>query len=119
MRKYKYELKNSSCANMTHLPNPLPLVAKIGKANPPGRYPSQGLLEVGQAGDELKLLRSFGLGEEASLSKARDYFMMVASNLLLAVLESLNPRESHHVRCDEKAAQSPVVNPPNWANPLL
>ena len=94
-------------------------MAKVSKANPPGRYPGQGLLEVGQAGDKLKLLRSFGLREEASLSKARDYFMMIASNLLLAVLESLNPRESHHVWCDEKAAQSPVVNPPKWASPLL
>ena len=94
MTKYKYELI------MTHLPNPLPLVAKVSKANPPGRHTSQGLLEVGEAGDKLKLLRSFGLCKEATLSKARDYWdevFMMTANLLLTVFESLNPRESHHV----------------------
>ena len=91
MTKYKYELI------MTHLPNPLPLVAKVSKADPPGRHSGQGLLQVGKAGDKLKLLRSFGLCKEATLSKARDYFM-IAANLLLTVLESLNPRETHHVR---------------------
>ena len=68
MTKYKYEL-----ISMTHLPNPLPLVTKISKADPPGRHTSQGLLEVGEARDKLKLFRSFGLRKEATLSKAKDY----------------------------------------------
>ena len=76
MTKYKYELKNISCANMTYLPNPLPLVAKVSQADPPGRHTSQGLLQVDEAGDELKLFRSFGLHKEATLSKARDYFIL-------------------------------------------
>ena len=49
-------------------------MAKVGKANPPGRHPGQGLLQVGQARDKLKLLRSFGLSKETALSKVRDYW---------------------------------------------
>ena len=93
-------------------------MAKVGKANPPGRHPGQGLLQVGQARDKLKLLRSFGLSKETALSKVRDYWrekkVFRIANLLLTVLESLNPRESDPVSCEEEAAQVPVVDPAQW-----
>ena len=84
---------------MPHLPNPLSLVAKVSKPDPPGVHPGQGLLQVGKARDKLKLFRSLRLRKKAALSKARDYWkdMFMIPNLLLAVLKSLNPRESHPV----------------------
>ena len=85
---------------MTYLPNPLPLMTKVSKVDPPGCHSGQGLLQVDEARDKLKLLRSFGLRKEATLSKARDYWdevFMMTANLLLTVLESLNPRESYYV----------------------
>ena len=95
-------------------------MAKVSEANPPGRHPGQGLLQVGKAGDELKLFLCLGLRKEATLSKARYYWKQIlVADLLLTVLESLNPRKTHGVCREEEAAHGSVVNPAEWATPLF
>ena len=47
-------------------------MSKVSEPNPPGRNPTQGLLQVHQAGDELKLLGCFGLSKETVLSHNKD-----------------------------------------------
>ena len=54
------------------LPDPFSLMSKVSKPNPPGRNPTQGLLQVRQAGDELKLLSCFGLSKETVLWQKKD-----------------------------------------------
>ena len=44
------------------LPDPLPLMTKISKADPPTLNPGDRLLHIGEAGQEVQLLLRLGLG---------------------------------------------------------
>ena len=51
------------------LPDPLSLMTKISKADPPTLDPSGHLLHIGKARQEVQLLLSFGLGQETILKR--------------------------------------------------